>query len=290
MSKYLLYHGECQEVLPRFAKEFVDSVVCDPLYGLNFMGSDWDRIPEVGTWKEIHDSLKPGGWLAAFASPRTYHIMVTRIQEAGFEIRDMISWLYAQGMPKSGTLKPAQEPIVLARKLPASNKLNVESCRLESGRYPSNLIHDGSPTVKAMFPNNNPGCKPHRVKASVDSVQRLQQKGWGFSGTDKFVGYDDGDDLSAGRFFYCAKPSKAERDAGTVSGNNHLTVKPVQLMRYLCRLLTPKHGLVLDPFMGSGTTGVAALLEGFTFIGIDSVKENVELANQRIYHVDVEHD
>ena len=74
------------------------------------------------------------------------------------------------------------------------------------------------------------------------------------------------------------------------SGNNHLTVKPVQLMRYLCRLLTPKHGLVLDPFMGSGTTGVAALLEGFTFIGIDSVKENVELANQRIYHVDVEHD
>jgi hypothetical protein len=139
-------------------------------------------------------------------------------------------------------------------------------------------ISDGSDEVKALFPNNNPGCKPHRVKASDETVERLQAKGWGFSGCDKVAGYDDGDDLSAARFFYCAKANKSDRGVG----NDHPTVKPTELMRYLCRLVTPAGGLVLDPFMGSGTTGKAALLEGYDFIGIEDKEDYVTLAHHRI--------
>ena len=155
----------------------------------------------------------------------------------------------------------------------------------EAGRYPANIIHDGSDEVTALFPNNNPGCKPHRVTASAESVSALQAKGWGFAGSDKVAGYDDGDDLSAARFFYCAKPNKQDRNEGTRDGNPHLTVKPTELMRYLVRLVTPEGGTVLDGFMGSGSTGKAAMLEGRSFVGIDLDPENVTIAKARIEYV-----
>ena len=322
MSEYTLHVGECAAVLAaHFSDCCIDSVVCDPPYGLKFMGARWDyTIPSVSDWRANLRVLKPGGYLLAFAGTRTQHRMACNIEDAGFEIRDSIAWMYAQGWPKSGGLKPAHEPIIVARKPGKGVKLNIDSCRVvrpqgdrtdygvdgdeggptlnaygqreraayvpnEAGRYPANIIHDGSDGVTALFPNNNPGCKPHRVTASAESVTALQAKGWGFAGSDKVAGYDDGDDLSAARFFYCAKPNRQDRNEGTRDGNPHLTVKPTELMRYLVRLVTPEMGTVLDGFMGSGSTGKAAMLEGRSFVGIDLDPENVALAKARIEYV-----
>lgn len=321
MSNYSLYTGSCAAVLAEhYADNCIDSVVCDPPYGLKFMNAHWDyQIPSVSDWRAHLRVLKPGSFLLAFAGTRTQHRMACNIEDAGFEIRDSIAWMYGQGMPKSGTLKPAHEPIIVARKPGKGPKLNVDDCRVvrpqgdrteygvdgdegsptvnaygdrtriayvpnESGRYPANIIHDGSDAVVGLFPNNNPGCKPHRVTAGAESVKALQAKGWGFAGSDKVAGYDDGDDLSAARFFYCAKPNKQDRNEGTIDGNGHLTVKPTELMRYLIRLVTPAGGTVLDGFMGSGSTGKAAMLEGFNFIGIDLDGDNVSIARERIEH------
>lgn len=311
-----LHIGDCLDVLQSIPDCSVDSVVTDPPYGLKFMGNHWDaQTPGVEVWRECLRVLKPGAYLLAFAGTRTQHRMAVNIEDAGFEIRDMIAWMYGQGMPKSGGLKPAHEPITLARKPGTPVKLNIDGCRVSrvcgdrveygvsgdepsqnkiygkhsripyevhaSGRHPANLIHDGSDEVVALFPNDNPGCKPHRVKASEVCVAAAQAKGWGFGGTDKVVGYDDGDNLSAARFFYCAKATKKDRGGG----NDHPTVKPTDLMRYLCRLVTPHGGVVLDPFMGSGSTGKAAALEGFQFIGIDKEPRYVEIAKRRIESV-----
>ena len=322
MSEYTLHVGECAAVLAaHFSDCCIDSVVCDPPYGLKFMGARWDyTIPSVSDWRANLRVLKPGGYLLAFAGTRTQHRMACNIEDAGFEIRDSIAWMYAQGMPKSGNLKPAHEPIIVARKPGKGVKLNIDSCRVVrpqgdrtdygvdgdegsptlhaygqrdrvayvpngAGRYPANIIHDGSDEVTALFHNNNPGCKPHRVTASAESVTALQAKGWGFAGSDKVAGYDDGDDLSAARFFYCAKPNRQDRNEGTRDGNPHLTVKPTELMRYLVRLVTPGGGTVLDGFMGSGSTGKAAILEGRSFVGIDLDPENVTIAKARIEYV-----
>jgi DNA modification methylase len=370
--------GDSLEVLRGMPDNSVDSVVTDPPYGLKFMGNHWDaEVPRAELWREALRVLKPGGHLLAFFGPRTYHRGAVEVEDAGFEVRDCITWVYGQGFPKNldvskaidklngaerevvgkgssgstagmqnlgpsgikggeyditapasdeakkwagwGTcLTPASAPIVVARKpfkgTVAANvlafgtsALNVDGCRVptsdsttrvygavsigfggaqpaeglitgsDNGRFPANLIHDGSAEVLEMFPGNNPGCKPHRVAASAETVERAKAKGWGMNGTDKVAGFDDGDDLSAARFFYCAKPSKAERGAG----NTHPTVKPAALMRYLCRLVTPPGGVVLDPFTGSGTTGVAALAEGFSFIGIEREADFAEIARRR---------
>ena len=447
--RYELKHGDCLDVLRSMPESSVDSVVTDPPYGLAFMGKKWDYdVPSEDVWRECLRVLKPGGHLLAFAGTRTQHRMAVRIEDAGFEIRDMIAWCYGSGFPKSldvskaidkmdaveeqerrrlrftawvqstgvtsrqideatgtnmgghyttaasqpaimtrehleqcrhllgdvpewverecdirsvesrnmaarevvgvetlpdtsivrpgfvgmtapngvipkrpvnittpataaarqwdgwgTTLKPALEPITVARKplvgTVAANVLahgtgaiNVDGCRVEgqsaragevygadqrdqrvfephaSGRWPANLIHDGS---------------------------------------DEVVGLT-GD---AARFFYCAKASKADRDDGldgfeavrtggmqvtadgsmltgsgnertTTRANHHPTVKPTDLMRYLCRLVTPPNGIVLDPFMGSGSTGKAAMLEGFGFIGIERDAGYLEIAKARI--------
>lgn len=277
-----LRRGDTFEVLTGMPDEFVDSICVDPPYGIRYMNNRWDYdVPSVHVWMQALRVLKPGGWIAAFASPRTQHRMACAIEDGGFEIANTLCWLYGQGMPKSGGLKPAWEPIILARKAGPS-RLQIQAARLPSGRYPSNLLHDGSDDAVSVFPNNNPGCKPHRVKSGAESVARLQEKGWGFKGSDKIAGYDDGDDLSAARFFYVAKPNKQDRNEGTTGGNNHPCVKPTELMRYLCRLITPAGGTVLDPYMGSGSTGKAAVLDGFNFVGIEREAEHVEVARERI--------
>lgn len=364
-----LIHGDCLEVLKGMPDNSVDSIVTDPPYGLSFMGKKWDYdVPDQAIWEECLRVLKPGGHLLAFAGTRTQYRMAVRIEDAGFEIRDMIAWVYGSGFPKSldvskaidkaagavrevigkaqwsnsaahfvpgedhtarvtlditapaaaaarqwqgwGTaLKPALEPITVARKplkgTVADNVLewgtgaiNIDGCRVGTdggtrkessgekcetvsvggflnakagepvpgmGRWPANVIHDGSDEVVAGFPNNN------------------------------------------ARFFYCAKASKKDRDEGLdcfdakyaprdngfsnkISGSNlpraniHPTVKPTDLMAYLCRLVTPPGGVVLDPFMGSGSTGKAAVREGFRFIGIEMDAEYLAIAEARIAH------
>ena len=375
MTDYLdrIICGDCLEVMASMPESSVDSIVTDPPYGLSFMGKDWDHgVPGEAFWREALRVAKPGAHLLAFGGTRTHHRLMCAIEDAGWEIRDCLGWLYGSGFPKSldvskaidkqagaerevvgeyethdircgglmdkkagltvaitapatpeavrwqgwGTaLKPAWEPIVMARKpligTVAKNvlehgtgALNIDGCRVgtedtrgkasrtalggmnddgwkarpviagsASGRFPANLIHDGSEEVEAVFPVT--GKSNVRPPTGADDrgkpgfvMRRMDTKERGVS--------DNGG--SASRFFYCAKASSSERG----EGNNHPTVKPQALMQYLCRLVTPPGGVVLDPFTGSGSTLLAALKEGFCFIGIEKEEKYCEIARRRI--------
>ncbi|MDG9784681.1 DNA methyltransferase [Metapseudomonas otitidis] len=484
---FILHLGDCLEVMRTLPDNSVDSVVTDPPYGLSFMGKHWDYdVPSVEIWAECLRVLKPGGHLLAFAGTRTQHRMAVRIEDAGFEIRDMIAWVYGSGFPKSmdvskaidkaggispaaqaswlrgkreaaglsreqvaeavgctlssirdweegrartagapvefmlpsedyrarlidlfdytaaaerevvakaggsrlavapgqendraarvlditasateaarqwegwGTaLKPALEPITVARKPLAgtvaanvlahgTGALNIDGCRIPSepmppntgagglprrkadeirgpgvvaqphdgGRWPANLIHDGSPEVVALFPSQADAAAPVRgTEASAASAGTITGV------RDRVAGAFHADTGSAARFFYCPKASRRDRNEGTDAlpqirggmvsntsgqhmtrrdgysppavGNHHPTVKPTALMAYLCRLVTPPGGVVLDPFMGSGSTGKAAMREGFQFIGCEMSPEYMAIAQARIaYELKHEH-
>jgi len=421
-----IYNMSCLNGMKLLDDNSIDAVVTDPPYELGFMGKSWDSTGiayNVDLWKEILRVLKPGGHLLSFGGSRTSHRMVCAIEDAGFQIRDTIMWVYGSGFPKSlnigkavdklqgnerevvgktsvcgtfkqeyqvkqgyrpennsggyagernganitkgtsewegwGTaLKPAHEPIVLARK-PLSEKtvaenclkwgvggLNIDGCRIgirnknESGwsktgskesenrsmsgknydrqpkdeiglgRFPANLIHDGSDEVLELFPDTKSGKMKQHIDGGTFNVFSKQ-----YPRDVETIG----DSGSAARFFYCAKASKNERNRGcedlplpeenlqgldtrgrtleredgsktlverwkgTPRANNHPTVKPISLMQYLVRLVTPKGGLVLDPFIGSGTTGIACYLEHMQFIGFEQDKEYCGIAEARI--------
>ena len=425
----MLLHGDNRLRLGEIADNSVDSIVTDPPYELGFMGKSWDASGvayDVTVWQECLRVLKPGGHLLAFGGSRTYHRMACAIEDAGFQIRDQIMWVYGSGFPKSlnigkaidkaagaerevvgegpysarrpraevsavntysdgvgdyasslmtapataeakewdgwGTaLKPAHEPIVMARKpligTVAENVLtygvggiNIDGCRVISddwdektvlgkytgnnlgndsvtgnfgvreiistntsstliGRFPANFIHDGSDEVIKLFPD----------KAGAMAPVKAGQKGFGGdiygkyaqAGDDGATFYNDGLG-SAARFFYCAKASKKDRNEGldglpvktgkankpaklsdtnkTDTGstlqysnqNFHPTVKPTDLMRYLCRLVTPPNGTVLDPFLGSGSTAVAATLEGFNWVGCEMTADYLPIIAGRV--------
>ena len=464
MSETLL-QGDCLEVLKTLPDSSVDSIVTDPPYELGFMGKGWDRsgiANNVEMWSECLRVLKPGGHLLSFGGSRTYHRMACAVEDAGFEIRDQVMWVYGSGFPKSldvskaidkaggvspqvqsellrakreaagmsrdevaervgctpasvrdweegrsravgralewitpseqyrtaladllgytaderviagvatartndgsviglghsGTLregghtdaarqwegwgtalKPAHEPICVARKplvgtvaanvlAHGTGALNIDACRVETegasplresdrrletntfstglggsravgettlGRWPANVIHDGSDKVLDAFPDapgqlanvstTAPSEKTSNVygkmrrEGEATAAKRYTEEGsTNFAATPGMRRFDKG---SAARFFYCAKASKKDRG----EGNTHPTVKPTDLMCYLVRLVTPPGGTVLDPFMGSGSTGKAAKLEGFDFIGIDLTPAYVEIARKRI--------
>jgi site-specific DNA-methyltransferase (adenine-specific) len=299
MSEVKLILGDCLDKLKDLESNSVDSIVTDPPYGLSFMGQKWDyEVPSVSIWKECLRVLKPGGHLLSFAGSRTYHRMAVNIEDAGFVIRDQIMWVYGSGFPKShnlkndhqgwGTaLKPAHEPIVMARK-PLEKKtiadnvleygtgaINIHGCRVEEGRWPANFIHDGSEEVLEHFPHTKSGkMGPEHNRHTDSSPNGI----YGKFDVNHPLGQTYGDAGSAARFFYVAKTNKKDRG----EDNNHPTVKPTELMRYLCRLVTPKNGTVLDPFMGSGSTGKAAVLEGFNFTGIELSEEYLNIADKRI--------
>ena len=272
--------------------------------------------------------LKPGSHLLAFSASRNYHRMAVAIEDAGFEIRDQIMWIYGSGFPKSlnlgdgwGTaLKPAHEPIVMAKKfIEGTNKnnkekhgtggINIDGCRVglsegddprlggkgtwktlgmaknvygdyegrengssELGRFPANVMHDGSDVVQDIFPKTSKSTGG-KTKSDFGDIYGTYSGDVLSSSSGGF-----GDEGTAARYFYCPKVSKCERG----EDNTHPTVKPQELMKYLCRLVTPKGGTVLDPFMGSGSTGMAAKDEGFEFIGIEREKEYFEIAEKRI--------
>lgn len=427
--RYELFLGNCLGVLKGVPDNSVDSIVTDPPYGLAFMGKKWDYdVPEQAIWDECLRVLKPGGHLLSFAGTRTQHRIACLIEDAGFEIRDMIAWVYGSGFPKSmdvskaidkaagaerevlgtidprssfdgrerksaaintnwrdaegrddvrdlskkqitapatesarewegwGTaLKPALEPITVARKpfkgtvaanvlAHGTGALNIDGCRVRMsdgeenpsiaryastqqqgnngwghvnrgarfddsaaasaalGRWPANLIHDGSDEVLDLFPETKSGVmKAGTRRAAQDEPGSVC---YGTYGGNAASADTYGDAGSAARFFYCAKTSRKDRNEGladpgpqfkhgdtlrkventATTGNNHPTVKPTDLMAYLCRLVTPPGGVVLDPFMGSGSTGKAAMREGFRFIGIEREPEYMEIAEKRIEH------
>jgi DNA modification methylase len=415
-----LINSDCILAMKEMPDNSVDSIVTDPPYELGFMGKSWDSTGianSVEMWSQALRVLKPGGHLIAFSGSRTYHRMAVAIEDAGFEIRDQIMWVYGSGFPKSldiskaidktagaervngklkfkggtqlgvinddswepkdvyesepvsdlakqwqgwGTaLKPAHEPMVLARKplvgTVANNVLtygvgglNIDASRVgrvegdvstggygnggigiggvgegngegqnaewvesTQGRYPANFIHDGSDEVLELFPESK-GMATQKSGANINIYggNSLNESATTFPEVRQ--GFNDSG--SAARFFYCAKTSKRDRNEGLEgfeekakvfngqsdkpagnakgsvedkfstqpSANNHPTVKPTELMRYLVRLITPPQGTVLDPFMGSGSTGKACAYEGFDFIGIDQSAEYVEIARARI--------
>lgn len=402
-----LINSDNLEYLKTLPDNSVDSIVTDPPYGISFMGKKWDYdVPSVETWKECLRVLKHGGHILVACGTRTQHRMTVNIEDAGFEIRDIVAWIHGNGFPKSlnigkaidklqgieypkntliskngsmsggnytkhtreieteiakdwegwGTaLKPAMELWTMARK-PLSEKnvaenvlkwgtggINIDGSRVKfdinnkedlhaiaqwerqkksgvkvfnqegnaklqdfdqnapSGRFPANVIHDGSDEVTDLFPNTKSG-KAVRSKSGGNT----------FGGNNKKplmedLGYKDSG--SASRFFYCAKASKSERNDGldgfeekftktmndgivgrehneneptAYNKNHHPTVKPVALMRYLVKMITPTGGIVLDPFMGSGSTGIACRKEGFDFIGIELDEQYFKIAEARI--------
>ena len=425
MKKVKLMLGDNIESLKKLPENSVDSIVSDTPYGLSFMGKKWDYdVPSVEFWKEVYRILKPGGHVLSFGGTRTYHRMVVNIEDAGFEIRDQIMWLYGSGFPKShniskaidklegvdvpvgkafvvagqsgqrdlteptpqgeardamrhiptnenalkyegwGTaLKPANEPICVARK-PLSEKsvaenvlkwgtggINVDGCRVGSevlthngcgksnigaiggsfdkgtngdmtftseGRYPANIILD---EIAGEFLDEQSGVT--KTKADLNyKHNKTNSESEVFQSRGTYTPREDKG--GASRFFYQAKVSKQERNMGldgfeeTTTGgkghgldrrcshcntsmlkpedckceepdwitpakkNTHPTIKPVALMSYLCRLVTPPNGIVLDPFMGSGSTGIAAQLEGFRFCGMEMDKDYFKIAEARI--------
>lgn len=429
-----LIQGDCLDKLKELEDNSVDSIVTDPPYGWSFMGKKWDYdVPSIEVWKEVLRVLKPGAHALVACGTRTQHRMAVNLEDAGFEIRDMVAWIYGSGFPKSlnvgkavkalqktggssprnirksrmgidyeptgqidyrkgrmfsseinndkhkeeidnewegwGTaLKPAMELWTLCRK-PLEEKtvaenvlkwgvggINIDGCRVNLsendndlarinkkdngmfgvgnnnnnnaqqlkekglppvGRFPANVIHDGSDEVVEMFPNQKSGTRKSSYNIGDDDGKMFNH---GIYGKYQSKNYDDvpSSSGSASRFFYCAKASRSERNRGCeeleekeavkqfnegMEGklrsngtvikesikhrNNHPTVKPVALMRYLCRLITPPKGIVLDPFMGSGSTGIAAELEGFNFIGIELDPEYFKIAEARINEAEI---
>jgi site-specific DNA-methyltransferase (adenine-specific) len=363
----MLLKGNCLELLAEMPDNSVDSIVTDPPYELGFMGKSWDNSGiayNVELWSQALRVLKPGGHLLAFGGSRTYHRLASAVEDAGFEIRDQIMWLYGSGFPKSlnlkdewqgwGTaLKPAHEPIVVARKpligTVATNVLtygtgamNIDGSRVvtdetlsigsnnrqnaavnfgmkdnketqrqnAAGRWPANVIHDGSEEVLEGFPTSKDGFTGKRSNRKNSG----NVGNFALEAQDTFGSY--GGQGSASRFFYCAKASKSERNAGleglperlqmnaefrpnhlekalegdsgkphgryTPTQNFHPTVKPIALMRYLVKLVTPPNGTVLDPFLGSGTTAVAAILESFNWMGCEMTEDYWPIIEARV--------
>lgn len=395
-NKYMLYEGSMLDMLDHIDHSSIDSIVTDPPYELNFMNKGWDNSGvafQSDTWKKCYEVLKPGGYLLAFGGSRTFHRIAVAIEDAGFEIRDTIMWLYGSGFPKSmnlglaidkkngveskivgtakagvnskafndyqyridagiystsgvyeikqaqnewdgwGTcLKPAYEPIIVARK-PCDGSvtdnvlkygvggLNIDECRVDTdtvstnGRFPANVILTYDETDEQEVCGNMP-----YTERNGSGITTMPKMGSGSTGVCNYdtVGGDRAetnyiapmDSGSAARYFYCAKASKKDRDEGlgkfnalkvndgrksiadkrgeTLRKNTHPTVKPMELMQYLIKLVTPKNGIILDPFNGSGSTGKAVVFENratnknYKYIGIELNKEYLAISKARI--------
>jgi hypothetical protein len=383
-----LYHGDCLDVLRELPDASVDAVVTDPPYELGFMGKGWDASGiayDVDLWRDVRRVLKPGGHLLAFGGTRTWHRLACAIEDAGFEVRDSIAWMYGSGFPKSldvskaidkaagaererqeprklakssdslsasgfnadgwapqvntpvtpdaerwqgwGTaLKPAHEPVVVARKpligtvaanvlAHGTGALNVDGCRVESGsdyhdldvtqggdhfsigsdaktrgtkftpsagRWPANVVLDEyAAAVLDEQSGERPGMGRGPLRRGATTGRSIGGDS-AFGTADAFTAEDAGynDTGGASRFFYTAKASTDERPR--VDGIAHPTVKPLDLMRWLVRLVTPPGGVVLEPFAGSGTTLEACVIEGFHAIGIEREADYIRLIEARL--------
>lgn len=323
-----ILEGDCLSVMPTLEACSVDAIVTDPPYGLHFMGKAWDKFGSsigvdhnettersgsmhAGKYdgrrdREFEEFMclafahalrlaKPGAHLVAFGAPKRYHRLACAAEDAGWEIRDSLMWLFGSGFPKSHNrkgkwqgwstaLKPAYEPIILARKPLirgwtvgatldqwGTSSLNVDATRVD-GRWPANVVLDAD--SGALLDEQSGQLQSN--SGNLRELPGRKVNTYGEYGTRSDKGRTDSG--GASRFYYCAKSSRTERG----ETNNHPTVKPLALMRWLCRLVTPPGGLILDPFTGSGSTGVAARQEGFRFLGVEQSPEYAEMARKRI--------
>lgn len=275
------------------------SIVTDPPYGLRFMGRAWDHgSPGVPYWQEALRVLQPGGYALVFGGTRTYHRLAVAIEDAGFELIDTIAWLYGTGKPAStARLKPGWEPITLARK-PGPGGLTIDACRVNPGEIVrgggnGRANHGGNFAGGQRYRGERPIVEPHAKGRWPANVVLAHDPDCGDLCAARcavaMLDAQSGVRLSSGgasRFFYCAKASTRERNAGLPTGlrNMHPTIKPLALMRWLVRLVTPTGGLVVDPFCGTGSTGIATIMEGFAFCGIDSGAEptSIQIARYRL--------
>ena len=285
----MIVNADCIEHLKTIEDNYFDSVVTDPPYHLTsiakrftnsteakygkdgsfqrltkgFVGHEWDGGDIAFTtdlWKEVYRTIKPGSVLLAFAATRNYHRMAVAIEDSGFEIFDMINWIYGSGFPKrKNLLKPAHEPIVMARK-GVNKDLNLDECRV------------GDEEIDTSKNRRN------------TQAEQIFKGGWtGKEGGEIVKGrwpanvIHDGLEEEWAKYFYCPKASKKEK-----GDTKHPTVKPLELMRYLVKLITPKDGIVLDPFAGTGTTGEACTLEGRNYYLIEKTKEYIPDIENRI--------
>jgi len=289
----MIVNADCIEHLKTIEDNHFDSVVTDPPYHLTsiakrftnsteakygkdgsfqrlskgFVGHEWDGGDIAFTtdlWKEVYRTIKPGAVLLAFAATRNYHRMATAIEDSGFEIFDMINWIYGSGFPKrKNLLKPAHEPIVMARK-GVNKPLNLDECRV--GDFEQDTSKNRRNTQEEqIFKGGWKGDKGGEVVKGRWPANVIH----------------DGLEEDWSKYFYCSKASKKEKD-----DTNHPTVKPIDLMRYLVKLVTPKDGLVLDPFAGTGTTGEACILEGRNYYLIEKTKEYITDIEKRINKYD----
>ena len=283
----MLLKGNCLELLAEMPDNSVDSIVTDPPYELGFMGKSWDNSGiayNVELWSQALRVLKPGGHLLAFGGSRTYHRLASAVEDAGFEIRDQIMWLHGTGRPAHySSLRPTQEPIVVARKpligTVAKNveeygtgAMNIENCRFE-GRWPTNVIHDGfNEEWSKFFYCAKPSMKERNSGLDLLPEVEIAVKGNGLARTCESCG--------ASTLNGCSCPNRTY--SNPKRQNFHPTVKPIALMRYLVKLVTPPNGTVLDPFLGSGTTAVAAILEGFNWMGCEMTEDYWPIIEARV--------
>jgi site-specific DNA-methyltransferase (adenine-specific) len=299
-----LMQGDSLKLLPELPADSVEAVVTDPPYGIGFGGETWDGGPltDAATFqqwttewaREALRVLKPGGWLAAFGSPRTVHRLVAGVEDAGFEVRDQLLWLYAQGVPKShASLKPAYEPALLARK-PLDGRLDANLARYGTGA----LQIDAARVARR---EGGRGFWPANV--TLSHAARCRRQRCQDDCPVALVDCEPRPGREVSRLFFTSKASRREREAGCETlplrtapiyphgpgmvrevHNSHPTVKPLALMRWMVRLLCPPGGTVLDPFTGSGSTGAAAILEGRRFVGIERDGRYVPIACARLAH------
>jgi site-specific DNA-methyltransferase (adenine-specific) len=256
--------GDLLHVLPALPDDHFDSCAADPPYGLGM--DQWDaQVPSSAVWHEIYRVLKPGAWCLAFGAPRTYHHLAAAIEEAGFSIQDMGEWINTGKMAKKNGLKPAHEPFCIAQKPYEQSlayneqKWGVGLINIEDARIPWDKIPPGP------VDNPNGGWRKSRAPQEPNPKGRHPFN---------VVGYLDEEHL---KFFYAPRASVLERGYF----NHHPTPKPIALMRWLIKIYSPRTGLVLDPFMGSGSTGLAAVLSGRSFVGIDINRNYVGIAKRR---------
>jgi DNA modification methylase len=258
----------------------IDACITDPPYGMDIAGVGWDHnVPPVETWREVYRILKPGAFILSFCSPEFYHRMAVAVEDAGFRPLDMIVWMVTTKMAKANRLKPAHEPIFVAQKpLEGSieknfekwgcGKINVDQARVPwDGKPPTGWVKGGS--KRRSFGGEVSKASQQAVKETEDANPNGRYP-------SNIIGHFDIAEHQ--KYFYAPRATRKERG----EYNDHPTPKPIALMRYLCRVYAPKGGLVLDPFMGSGSTGIAALQESQKFIGIDMTSHYVDIAELRI--------